>query len=286
MTNESVIFENELKSTGYKVHKLGAIANPLPDYIRRDFYKVCFTQGHIKVNYADRSFEAKDSYLFFTNPHIPYSIEQLSKLQGYACLFTEEFLNLSNRSECLSESPLFKLGGSPIVSLNEEQSEFISLIFEKMLINQDDTYQYKNEIIRTSLQLIIHEGLKLCKPIQFDKKANASERLTAFFLDLLERQFPIESPAQRLIVKTPTDFANRLSVHTNHLNRSVKTITGKTTSDLITNRIITEAKALIKFSDWDIAEIAYALGFEYTTHFNNYFRRETGLTPKSLRKIV
>ena len=155
-----------------------------------------------------------------------------------------------------------------------------------MLSHQDRSYQYKDEIIRTSLQLIIHEALRLSKPIQFDKKANASERLTTFFLDLLEWQFPIESPEQRLLVKTPTDFAKRLAVHTNYLNRSVKTITGKTTTTHITNRIIMEAKALIKFSDWDISEIAYALGFEYTTHFNNYFRRETGLTPKSLRTIV
>ena len=74
-----------------------------------------------------------------------------------------------------------------------------------------------------------------------------------------------------------------LAVHANHLNRSVKEVTGKSTTTHITERIITEAKALLQHTDWTIAEIAYALGFEYPTYFNNYFKRMTGTVPSNLR---
>jgi AraC family transcriptional activator of pobA len=70
----------------------------------------------------------------------------------------------------------------------------------------------------------------------------------------------------------------------NHLNRAVRQITGKTTKQHITERIVSEAKALLMHTDWTIADIAYALGFEYPNYFNNLFKRVTGMTPNSLRK--
>ena len=113
---------------------------------------------------------------------------------------------------------------------------------------------------------------------------NGAARITNLFLDLLERQFPIDSTAKPLKFRTAQDFAQSLSVHINYLNRSVKEITGKPTSVLIAERIAAEAKALLLFTDWSVADIAYGLGFEYPTYFNNYFKRLTGLTPNSLRK--
>ena len=101
---------------------------------------------------------------------------------------------------------------------------------------------------------------------------------------MLERQFPIESAGEPLRLRTAQDFAVGLSVHTNYLNRSVKEVTGKPTSVHIAERIAAEAKALLQHTDWSIADIAYKLGFEYPTYFNNYFKRVTGATPNSFRK--
>ena len=103
------------------------------------------------------------------------------------------------------------------------------------------------------------------------------------FQELLERQFPIESTDQPLQLKTAQDYAKSLTVHVNYLNRAVKEVTGKPTTAHISERIISEAKALLQHTDWNIADIAYALGFEYPTYFNNYFKRITGTNPRSLR---
>jgi AraC-like DNA-binding protein len=67
------------------------------------------------------------------------------------------------------------------------------------------------------------------------------------------------------------------------LNSSVKEVTGKPTTAHIAARIISEAKALLQHTNWSIAEIAYALGFEYPTYFNNFFKKKTGEIPKSVR---
>jgi AraC-like DNA-binding protein len=102
---------------------------------------------------------------------------------------------------------------------------------------------------------------------------------------LLERQFPIDSPTHHFKLKTANDFATRLSVHVNHLNRAVKEVTGKTTTAHISERIITEAKALLRHTDWNISEIGYCLGFEEPTHFNNFFKKQTSLSPTAFRIV-
>jgi len=50
--------------------------------------------------------------------------------------------------------------------------------------------------------------------------------------------------------------------------------------------MIHEAKALLQHTNWSVAEIAYALGFEYPTYFNNFFKKKTGQIPDSMFVLV
>jgi AraC-like DNA-binding protein len=274
----------DLKLKGFKVYEVKSESNIVRTFSRKDFYKICLNTGKNKIEYADRSFDTEGSILFFGNPHIPYSWETVSSTySGYACLFSEDFLKGHDRSDSLQESPLFKIGGTPIFSLTIEQRDFIVTLFKKMITEQDTDYTYKNDLIRNYINLIIHEALKMQPSDNLSKHTNASSRIAALFLELLERQFPIESTERPLRLKTAQDYAKGLAIHVNHLNRSVKEVTGKSTTTLITERVITESKALLQHTDWSISEIAFALGFEYPTYFNHYFKRMTGAVPSSLR---
>jgi AraC family transcriptional activator of pobA len=280
-------FNAELKRKGFKVYEIDNTDTVVRAYNRKDFYKICLNNGRNIIHYADRSFETNGSALFFGNPHIPYSWEIVSTTYtGYACLFTEDFLKKSDRSESLQQSPLFKLGGTPIFNLNNEQREFISALFQKMIAEYATDYSFKNDLIRSYINLIIHEALKMQPSENYSQQKSASSRITSVFLELLERQFPIESREHPLQLKTAHDFAKGLSIHVNHLNRSVKEVTGKSTTAHITERVITEAKALLLHTDWSISEIAFALGFQYATYFNSYFKRITGTVPSALRAQI
>ena len=183
------------------------------------------------------------------------------------------------------QSPLFKLGGTPILKITQEQRTFLNSIFNRMLEEQNTGYSYKDELIRNYIHLIIHESLKMQPSENFHQEKNAASRLTTVFLELLERQFPIESADAPLQLRTPQDYAENLSVHVNYLNRTVKQITGRPTSMHIAERIFSEAKALLQHTDWNISEVAYALGFEYPTYFNNFFKKRSGTTPKAIRAL-
>lgn len=277
-------FNNELKLKGFNVFQIEDDSNGVRNYSRKDFYKICLTTGQSIINYADRSFDMKGTILFFANPNVPYSWETISRTYvGYTCLFSEDFYKPSDRTESLQQSPLFKIGGTPIFHITEEKREFLNGIFRNMITEQSTNYAFKDDLIRNYVNLIIHEALKLQPAEDFEQVKNAAHRITNVFLELLERQFPIEGTDRPLQLRTAQDYATNLNLHVNYLNRAVKETTGKSTTTHLSERIASEAKALLLHTDWNVADIAYALGFEYPTYFNNFFKRITGTNPMSLR---
>lgn len=277
-------FNNELKLKGFNIFQIEKDSNATKIYSRKDFYKICLTTGESKIHYADRSYNHKGTVLFFGNPHIPYSWETISTTYvGYTCLFSEEFLMTSNRSESLQQSPLFKLDGTPVLKISEEQRQYLNMIFQKMIEEQKNDYSHKDDLIRNYINIIIHEALKLEPSQNLYQPQNALTRLTNVFLELLERQFPIEGINKPLQLRTAKDYANNLSVHVNYLNRAIREVTGHSTTTHINNRIINEAKALLLHTNWNVSDIAYALGFDYPTYFNNFFKKATNTNPGAYR---
>jgi len=258
-----------------------AVVSP---YSRRDFYKVSLIIGKGKIYYADKWIQIDRPALLFSNPVVPYSWEAESEQQsGWYCLFTEDFIQHSERVNNLRDSPLFRIGCNPIFFPDQVQLNELSAIFQKMQAEMCSDYPHKYDVLRSYLHLIIHQAMRNSPATNFHSYANASSRVTALFLELLERQFPIDSPALVLKMRNPADYANALSIHVNHLNRSVKEVTGKTTSAHIAARIIKEAKALLQHTDWSISDIAYSLGFGYPSYFTLLFKKQTGLSPTQLR---
>jgi AraC-like DNA-binding protein len=270
---------------GFKVYPISPVTNPSLPHGRRDYYKIVLVTGDVIIHYGDKTIEINDTFLFFANPQVPHSVANRSReRKGYACVFTEAFVTGRERREILQHSPLFHIDATPVVPVNSEQAAFLTGLYQKMLSVHNSDYDYKDELLKSCIELIIHEALSI-QPVQSGlKQKNAATRITSLFMELLERQFPVESTGDPLRLRTAQDFAEALSVHVNYLNRSVKETTGKITSVHIAERIVAEAKALLQHSNWGVADIAYGLGFEYPTYFNNYFKRITGATPKSFRK--
>ena len=254
-------------------------------YRRRDFYKISLIVGTGRLYYADKWIEVNSPALLFSNPGRPYSWEPVSeKQEGYFCLFTESFL--AGHKDLLQHSPIFKISGQPLYFVDKAQQACISSLFEQMIAEIDSDYAYKFDLLRTYVEQLIHQALKLQPSADYRQHTNANTRITELFLELLERQFPVDGQEHSLQLRTANDFALNLSVHVNHLNRAVKEITGKTTTQHISERLVEEARSLLLHSDWTISEIAYSLGFEYPTYFNNFFKKQTQSTPLSVRKSV
>jgi AraC family transcriptional activator of pobA len=269
----------------FKVYDLAEVMKPDHGpvvYNRRDFYKITLFRGQSIYHYADRSLEVSGSNLLFFSPKVPYTLQRIADGTGYFCIFTEAFL----RDQALGhpgELPMFKPGSKPFYALGPEEEARITGIYEKIREEMASDYLYKYDLVRNYVTELIHFALKLQPSETLYKHPDANSRITAVFTELLERQFPIESSSQRFQMRSAKDFAEELSVHVNHLNRAVKETTGKTTTHHIAERISREARALLKHTNWNVAEIAYSLGFEEAAHFNNFFKKLMGVTPSGFR---
>lgn len=252
-------------------------------YNRRDYYKIALIQGHNRYHYADKSIEVDGCTLIFFNPQVPYTVETLSDVRkGYFCIFSKSFFTDRIRGG-LNDLPMYMPGGRPAYILNEHQYQQVSQIFDRMLEEIASDYAFKYDLLRNYVTEVTHFALKTQPTENLFQHPDAKSRITAVFTELLERQFPIESPSQRFTMRSAKDFAEQLAVHVNHLNRAIKETTGKTTTDLIAARIVAEAKSLLRHTDWNVSEIGYSLGFEEPAHFNNFFKKQTQFTPSRFR---
>lgn len=249
-------------------------------YSRRTYYKISLINGHNKVEYSDKMTEVKDYAILFATPKIPYYYHPLdTKQAGHFCIFTKEFLPKSRVGVNIDELPIFSPGSEFIYELSRQQYKEMDTIFKKMHSELASDYAFKYDLLRNIVMELIHTGQKL-KPVRSAvQNINASSRLSALFIELLERQFPMESPANVLQLRTAKDYAERLNVHVNYLNKVLKEATGKTTTDIIAGRITQEAKILLKQTNWNVSEIAYSLGFEEVAHFSNFFKKQSDLSP-------
>lgn len=258
-------------------------AQPVP-YSRRDFYKITLIRGRHAYHYADKSLEVNGPTLLFFNPQVPYTWQPLADdATGFFCIFREAFFG-DRAGAHLTGLPLFRPGGESVYALTGPQDAELSALFEKMLAEIGSDYALKYDLLRHYAAELVHYALKLRPSDARYPHPDAKSRLTAVFLELLERQFPIESSAQRFALRSAGDFARQLAVHVNHLNRCVRDTTGKTTTEHIAARLASEAKALLRHTDWNVAEIGYSLGFDEPSHFNYFFKKQTGLTPSGLRR--
>jgi AraC family transcriptional regulator, transcriptional activator of pobA len=253
-------------------------------YNRRAYYKISLINGHNRAEYADKVINIQNHALLFASPKVPYNyIPQDEKQSGYFCIFTHEFLATSRSGMVLDELPIFKAGGYPVFQLDTARVKELEILYEKMFAELASDYAYKYDLLRNYVLELIHYGQKLQPDIALYTSHNATARIAGLFVELLERQFPITSPRQQLELRTAKAYADRLAIHVNHLNKVLKENTGKTTTDVITSRMAQEAKILLKQTDWNVSEIAYALGFEEVAHFSNFFKKQAGLSPLAFR---
>jgi AraC-like DNA-binding protein len=262
---------------------VGDKAQPVP-YKRRDYYKIMLVIGNSKVHYADKIVEIKKQALSFSNPQIPYKWEHLDNIRsGSFCIFNQHFFHQYGN---LNQYSVFQPNSTHIFELSNEQVEKLAAIYERMFEEINSDYIHKYDVLRNLVFELLHFAMKMQPSANFNKQqVNASQRISTLFLELLERQFPIDDNHQRVNLRSASEFADQLNIHVNHLNRAVKETTQKTTSQIIAERILQESKILLKHSTWSVAEISYALGFTEVTHFNNFFKKHVQLSPLKFRNV-
>ncbi|HLA59512.1 MAG TPA: helix-turn-helix domain-containing protein [Puia sp.] len=254
---------------------------------KSEFYKILLmTRGSGEFDYGVNCYQVVPNSLIFVKPSEVRACRETTEEQdGYYCTFTEQFY--SSDIALLRElklSALFAPGTHPVINLTDDETDTMIQIFNKIHIEFNSWNNYSAEIIRLYLRVLLIESTRIFSgQLSNNPKRAANYELTQRFHELLEVQFAFVPNGEFLRYKSASQFANMLSVHPNHLNASIKQITGKSVSEVIKNRILIESQVLLKYTDKQISEISHLLAFKELSSFTHFFRKETGISPSNYR---
>ncbi|MBC6989942.1 hypothetical protein [Hymenobacter sp. BT491] len=152
---------------GFKVFTIDTATGPVQPSGRRDLYTIYLLTGPRHLHRADQEAVQAGTRLCFGAPQKVGTPETAATRQtGYCCLFTEAFVNECEDAADPKALPraLLDYKGTCSYSLPEEQAAYLTLLFERMLLEQQTTYVFKQELLRSYLQLVLHEATRLQQP--------------------------------------------------------------------------------------------------------------------------
>lgn len=117
---------------------------------------------------------------------------------------------------------------------------------------------------------------------QFDTRAEVHAGIVVRF-DALLREYVDSGQLAREGMPSVQYCAAQLGLSANYLSDVLRERTGRSTRQHIHFRVVEKAKDLLLGSEQTVAEIAYALGFEYPQHFSKLFKTKVGVSPTAFR---
>ncbi len=245
------------------------------------YYQILWIFNEGGVHFVDfDAYEVKANTIFFISKNQIHYFDKNAKHKGIIIHFNENFLMHSDVDIFLKYTVFNNQQRSFHVLKGETidlAHSYMNLI--KMELSNRDEFGYKH-VIRNLLKsfLIVLERLH-CKTNQESIKFYDSYELQYLqFRDLLETHY-----SENYSV---ANFASKLNISSKTLNTITHSVVSKTPSELISERIILEAKRLLSFTDLKINEIAYKLGFEDASYFVKYFKRHVKKSPSEYRLII
>jgi len=282
--------DNLDEHTQFNIHSLRDIfTGRLPfrsEVYKPNFFSFVFVKNaHGRYTTDELEFPTEPNMLYFTNPghYKSHYWERIGDV--YLVTLSESFLKENVHPRIFEEFPfLLSETVHPRVLRPEVYAEFEQLYLQIAQAHRSDS-PYKNKIIGNLFVVIL---LKVKEYFWEDYnpiyEGNRSSQIVKVFKRMLEQHYRNLRNGKEEKVFRVQDYAAAQHLHPNYLSNVIKTKTGKSISTWITEKTIAEAKSLLQHSDTPIKEIAYQLGFAESTHFSNYFKKYTEVSPVLYRK--
>lgn len=244
---------------------------------RSQYYTILFAESDGGTVYIDNEkIQLQSQMVVCITPDSVARFEFSPNTMGCIILFSEAFFSLRYNDNVLNHFSCLK--GNVVCKQQLEGTALQKWQFLIHAMNQEynnaDT-DTKN-ILRSYLNIILSE-LNKQTPVSTEAlSVSKREQTVIAFENLLSSFFKEE--------KFPWQYAQKLNISVNYLNRICNERRKMSCGDLIRKRIIIEAERLLHYTTNNISEIAYDLGFESTSYFTTFFKKHTGLSPESYRR--
>jgi len=242
---------------------------------KHNFYlSVLFTKGKGKHEIDFKTYDVKPGSLFLLSPGQVHNWILSQDADGYVFFHTREFYELGFSRRKIQDLPFFSsIYTSPLL-LPEKNLLQKTIFYFKELLQEytQGSDVFKEAKLRSLIDLVYIELAKIYQPVKKSRGNNSGylEKLRKFEL-LVDRNFREN--------KSASAYAGLLNITPKHLNRICRSCLNKTSTELITDRIILEAKRILIRKERSVSQVADELGFDDFSYFNRLFRKKTKLTP-------
>lgn len=247
---------------------------------RHDFYvTVIFTKGTGTHEIDFQKYDVSEGSLFFLSPGQVHSWELSPDTDGYIFFFSQPYYEMHYVNQKLKNFPFFNSPSFPRkLQLQSTELEAMIRLFEAIGSEHESQNVMKQGFILSLISQIYIQSVREFS--KGDEKTSATS-VSYFkhyqdFENLLEDSFSSQ--------KSISFYASQLNISAKHLNRITQTVMQKTASEIITERVILEAKRMLIYLDEGLVEIAFRLGYEEYSYFARMFRKNTGITPSQFIK--
>ncbi|WP_299458968.1 helix-turn-helix domain-containing protein [uncultured Microscilla sp.] len=243
------------------------------------FFMVYFTQGSGTHTIDFVTYPIQPGQVFFMSPAQVHSWELSADIDGFVVFFSAEFYLKDFAQHKLFNFPFFNTTQyQPLLELPVSHTTMVSQIFEEMYAEFRQQAKQVDEVLQAYLNILL---VKLSRIYQQHTTANVSGHLMHQIrqLETLINEHYIQE-------KSVQAYAKMMHLSVKQLNHVCKTALNKSTSELIQDRVVLEAKRLLVHSDLTIAQIGAHLEYFDNAYFARFFKKVTGLTPDQFRKAV
>lgn len=237
-----------------------------------------FTHGECSLKIGLHDYVLKPNDLVIIPELVPNHSSSLIEDVGYCVHFKTEYLLPFLKTGCIGDIlPLSINDTKYVVTLTSSQIKVIKALFRDLYHEFDSSFKEKSDIIRCYVEILC---LKCKEYFQaelpgIDSRTNRSFALTRQFKTLVENNI--------INIRIVGMYADIMHISPKHLEKTIKGTLGITPKDVIQDRLLMEAKFLLKQTEKSISEIAYELKFEDPSYFSRFFKRHILVTPQDYR---
>jgi AraC-like DNA-binding protein len=244
----------------------------------KNAYSIYWIQeGQGVYNIDFKQYHFKDNVLFFLTPGQVFTVDSEQIKTAYKITFVRDFYCIQTHDkEVACNGVLFNnIYETPFVKPCAKDTKKLQFILESLVeeFQQQETAQYD------MLQAYLKQFMICAVRVQSENNVIKEDIETRLFKDfslLVEQNFKT--------MHSVTDYANRLGVSPKSISKHFQKLGSKTPSDFIKNRILLEAKRLLIYTDKNVKEIAFELGFNDPAYFTRFFTKAITKSPLQFKK--
>lgn len=233
----------------------------------------CFINGDGNHVVDFNTFQIQSYSIHIVGPGQVHQVNRELNSNGFVYLFELDSINGPTEiMEFLFDHVCYDVDEvGPVYAIDKKDQESFVMLTEMIWEAHSSSGSLKNLTIQNAIQ-------SLCIKCMDSDQERGDKRKSEYtgFRKLLFKEFRT--------IKKVKDYADQLNITEKALNEMVKSQTGKSTSQVIYNQIILEAKRLLQ-TGMSAKEVAYDLNFDDPGHFSKFFKSKTGYSPSGFRNV-